>query len=379
MSYIGATLRQHVGPTMAQRADLRWANVVCQRWANGVANQNTHLAQRYHAIWGPISEGYRIWGPFSKLFNVEKFNLCIHLTARKWFVYAQKPAIYCCKDELSFSINERGAGRFVPWTFRTQVGWFVPRGFFFLISIVYLVFSYPKLLDLFSLLRTGRFVPMFCSFPILDLGFCVSRFVGFFQPVEGWTIRTQCFCFNFYILFGLFVPKLLRAGRFIPTFCHTWLVFVWYFFVPKFVRFIQPVEGWTIRTQCFFLSFFFFFFISLVIWPFRIPNCTIRTHFFFFFVHVPCIVWFFRTQLCNVAFSVHFYIDRDRTTSRKLLRIKVTPDLHLINSKNGGNLGLVLKMKNIACISILLTKHVTYMDLYLFKFVLYSVKAFKPN
>ena len=40
------------------------------------------------------------------------------------------------------------------------------------------------------------------------------------------------------------------------------------------------------------------------------------------------------------------------------LRIKVTPDLHLAYSKNGGNLGLVLKMKNIACLSILLTKHV---------------------
>ena len=44
--------------------------------------------------------------------------------------------------------------------------------------------------------------------------------------------------------------------------------------------------------------------------------------------------------------------------SRKLLRIKVTPDLHLTYSKNGGNLGLVLKMKNIACLSNLLTKHV---------------------
>ena len=51
MSYVGAMLRQHVGPTMAQRANLRWANVVCQRWANGVANQNTPLAQRCHAIW----------------------------------------------------------------------------------------------------------------------------------------------------------------------------------------------------------------------------------------------------------------------------------------------------------------------------------------
>ena len=48
------------------------------------------------------------------------------------------------------------------------------------------------------------------------------------------------------------------------------------------------------------------------------------------------------------------------TASMNLLRIKVTPDLHLIYSKNGGNLGLVLKMKNIACLSILLTKHVKY-------------------
>ena len=64
------------------------------------------------------------------------------------------------------------------------------------------------------------------------------------------------------------------------------------------------------------------------------------------------------------------------TTSRKLLRIKVTPDLHLTYSKNGGNLGLVLKMKNIACISILLTKHVKYTYSYLFKFVLYSIVAF---
>ena len=65
--------------------------------------------------------------------------------------------------------------------------------------------------------------------------------------------------------------------------------------------------------------------------------------------------------------------------SRKLLRIKETPDLHLTYSKNGGNLGLELKMKNIACISILLTKHVKYIYLYLFKFVLYSVVAFKAN
>ena len=57
------------------------------------------------------------------------------------------------------------------------------------------------------------------------------------------------------------------------------------------------------------------------------------------------------------------------SVSGKLLRIKVTPDLHLTYSKNGGNLGLVLKMKNKACISILLTTHVKYTYLYLFRFV----------
>ena len=65
--------------------------------------------------------------------------------------------------------------------------------------------------------------------------------------------------------------------------------------------------------------------------------------------------------------------------SWKYLRINVTPDLHLTYSKNGGNLGLVLKMKNIACLSILLTKHIKYTCLYLFKFVLYSIVAFKAN
>ena len=66
-------------------------------------------------------------------------------------------------------------------------------------------------------------------------------------------------------------------------------------------------------------------------------------------------------------------------TARKPLRVKVTPDLHLTYSENGGNLGLVLKMKNIACISILLTKHVKYTNLYLLKFVLYSIVAFKAK
>ena len=68
-----------------------------------------------------------------------------------------------------------------------------------------------------------------------------------------------------------------------------------------------------------------------------------------------------------------------KLSSRKLLRLKVTPDLHLTYSKNGGNLGLVLKMKNIACLPILVTKHVKYTYLYLFKFVLYSIVAFKAN
>ena len=59
--------------------------------------------------------------------------------------------------------------------------------------------------------------------------------------------------------------------------------------------------------------------------------------------------------------------------------MKVTPDLHLTYSKNGGNLGLVLEMKNIACLSILLTKHVKYTYLYFYKFVLYRIVAFKAN
>ena len=70
---------------------------------------------------------------------------------------------------------------------------------------------------------------------------------------------------------------------------------------------------------------------------------------------------------------------RGKQASRKLLHIKVTPDLHLTYSKNGGKLWLVLKMKKIACISILITKHVKYTYLYLFKIDLYSILAFKAN
>ena len=81
-----------------------------------------------------------------------------------------------------------------------------------------------------------------------------------------------------------------------------------------------------------------------------------------------------RNDLHNCVFLVDIV-----HASEKLLRIKVAPDLHLTYSKNGGNPGLVLKMKNTACTSILLTKHVKYTYLYLFKFVLYSIIAFKAN
>ena len=85
-----------------------------------------------------------------------------------------------------------GAGPFVPWTFRTQD------------------VSYPG-----RIIRTQRF----------------RRFV----PIV-WTIRTQglddsypMFCFfNFYSLFGHFVPQL--------------------------VGFIQPVGGWSIRTHVLFIT-----------------------------------------------------------------------------------------------------------------------------
>ena len=45
----------------------------------------------------------------------------------------------------------------------------------------------------------------------------------------------------------------------------------------------------------------------------------------------------------------------------------------------GENLGLVLKMKNIACLSIVMTTLVKYTYLYLFEVVLYSIVAFKAN
>ena len=80
-------------------------------------------------------------------------------------------------------------------------------------------------------------------------------------------------------------------------------------------------------------------------------------------------------SLDNHCYQIVLYLEinlyKHHQSSRKLLRIKVTPDLHLIYSKNGGNLGLVLKMKNIACPSILLTKHVKYTYLYLFIFIFF--------
>ena len=77
----------------------------------------------------------------------------------------------------------------------------------------------------------------------------------------------------------------------------------------------------------------------------------------------------FRRAELHAMYSTKISSEAQLSPSRKLLRIKVTPDLHLTYSKNGGNLGLVLKMKTITCISILLTKHVKYTYLYLFKFV----------
>ena len=42
---------------------------------------------------------------------------------------------------------------------------------------------------------------------------------------------------------------------------------------------------------------------------------------------------------------VPHYVAHISSTSRKHLRTKVTPDMHLTYSKNGGNLGLVLSDK----------------------------------
>ena len=87
-----------------------------------------------------------------------------------------------------------------------------------------------------------------------------------------------------------------------------------------------------------------------------------------------CLYNYFKRIIYLAQMSV-----KHNTTIMETSPYKSNPDLHLTYSKNGGNLGLVLKMKNIACISISLTKHVKYTYLYLFKLVLYSIVASKGN
>ena len=133
-------------------------------------------------------------------------------------------------------ILEKGAGRFVPWTFRTQdfsyPGWTIRTQRFerfepkvWTIRTQGLDDSYPK---------AGRFVSSVLNF-FSSFGLFVPQIVKFIRPVQGWTIRTHF----------LFLS-------------HTWFGC----FVPKFVRFLQAVEGWTICTQCFFFPVFFFLFFS---------------------------------------------------------------------------------------------------------------------
>ena len=109
--------------------------------------------------------------------------------------------------------------------------------------------------------------------------------------------------------------------------------------------------------------------------PFSFENVTLNTFFVFSF-----------SGICqedakvniNLRMKLHFAMNSPiyiSFSSWKLLRIKVTQHLHLTYSKNGS----VLKMLSIACISILLTKHAKYTYLYLLKFVLYSIVAFKAN
>ena len=107
-------------------------------------------------------------------------------------------------------VHDTNYGRFVPKTIHTQVGWFVPSG---------LDFSYPKF---------GRFVPI------------------------GWTFRIQCFFFFFF----------------------SFLIFcIWFgIFASKIVRFVQPVECWSIRTHFLFIS---------------------HTRFGLFYMYLCTNVWFF--------------------------------------------------------------------------------------
>ena len=81
----------------------------------------------------------------------------------------------------------------------------------------------------------------------------------------------------------------------------------------------------------------------------------------------------------EIILKLATYGQIEKKASRKLLRLKVTPDLHLRYIKNGETWGWYWKWKNIACLSILLKIQVKYTYLYLFKFVLYSIVAFNAN
>ena len=66
-----------------------------------------------------------------------------------------------------------------------------------------------------------------------------------------------------------------------------------------------------------------------------------------------------------------------RTDTQNFGGYNIIPRHFLVaGHKNGGNLGLVLKIKNTACISILLTNRVKYTYLYVIEFVLYSIVTF---
>ena len=65
--------------------------------------------------------------------------------------------------------------------------------------------------------------------------------------------------------------------------------------------------------------------------------------------------------------------------SRKLLRIKVTPDLHLTYSKKRGKPGVGMENEKYSPYFNFIDKTCKICLLYLFKFVLYSIVAFTAN
>ena len=95
------------------------------------------------------------------------------------------------------------------------------------------------------------------------------------------------------------------------------------------------------------------------------------------------ILSYFTFSICSLYFEIRsaFCLTGNRNAKWHNLNITETSPykINLRILSNGGNLGLVLKMKNIDCLSILLTKHAKCTYLYLFKFVLYSIVAFKAN